>query len=129
MSDCLFCKIAAGEIPSNKVYEDDQVFAFYDIDPQAPTHFLVIPKAHIGSCGEITADNAGVVAHIFEVISKVTAQLGITDLTYFNVQCIQKLGCDAHRATGSVIKLVPAFCIGGASNSHLIYVNAIAITH
>ena len=57
------------------------------------------------------------------------AQLGITDLTYFNVQCIQKLGCDAHRATGSVIKLVPAFCIGGASNSHLIYVNAIAITH
>ena len=79
MSDCLFCKIAAGEIPSNKVYEDDQVFAFYDIDPQAPTHFLVIPKAHIGSCGEITADNAGVVAHIFEVISKVTAQLGITD--------------------------------------------------
>ena len=77
MSDCLFCKIAAGEIPSNKVYEDDQVFAFYDIDPQAPTHFLVIPKAHIGSCGEITADNAGVVAHIFEVISKVTAQLAI----------------------------------------------------
>ena len=79
MSDCLFCKIAAGEIPSKKVYEDEQVYAFYDIDPQAPTHFLVIPKAHIGSCGEITADNAGVVAHIFEVISKVTAQLGITD--------------------------------------------------
>ena len=51
MSDCLFCKIAAGEIPSNKVYEDELVYAFYDIDPQAPTHFLVIPKAHIGSCG------------------------------------------------------------------------------
>ena len=49
MSDCLFCKIAAGEIPSNKVYEDELVYAFYDIDPQAPTHFLVIPKAHIGS--------------------------------------------------------------------------------
>ena len=79
MSDCLFCKIAAGEIPSNKVYEDDQVFAFYDIDPQAPTHFLVIPKAHIGSCGEITAQNAGVVAHIFEVIAKVTGEKGITD--------------------------------------------------
>ena len=46
MSDCLFCKIAAGEIPSNKVYEDELVYAFYDIDPQAPTHFLVIPKAH-----------------------------------------------------------------------------------
>ena len=54
MSDCLFCKIAAGEIPSNKVYEDELVYAFYDIDPQAPTHFLVIPKAHIGSCGEIS---------------------------------------------------------------------------
>ena len=54
MSDCLFCKIAGGEIPSTKVYEDDQVYAFYDIDPQAPTHFLVIPKAHIASCGEIT---------------------------------------------------------------------------
>ena len=49
MSDCLFCKIVAGEIPSNKVYEDEQCFAFYDIDPQAPTHFLVIPKAHIAS--------------------------------------------------------------------------------
>ena len=48
MSDCLFCKIIAGEIPSNKVYEDDQCLAFYDIDPQAPTHFLVIPKPHIG---------------------------------------------------------------------------------
>ena len=52
MSDCLFCKIIAGEIPSNKVYEDELVYAFYDIDPQAPTHFLVIPQAHIGSCGE-----------------------------------------------------------------------------
>ena len=58
MSDCLFCKIAAGEIPSNKVYEDELVYAFYDIDPQAPTHFLVIPKAHIGSCGEISPENS-----------------------------------------------------------------------
>ena len=58
MSDCLFCKIAGGEIPSQKVYEDELVYAFYDIDPQAPTHFLVIPKAHIASCGEITAENS-----------------------------------------------------------------------
>ena len=79
MSDCLFCKIAAGDIPSNKVYEDELVYAFYDIDPQAPVHFLVIPKEHIPSCGEITADNAGVVAHCFEVISTVTKGLGITD--------------------------------------------------
>lgn len=79
MSDCLFCKIAAGEIPSKKVYEDEMVYAFYDIDPQAPTHFLVIPKAHIGSCGEITAENSAVVAHTFEVISQVTREMGITD--------------------------------------------------
>ena len=65
MSDCLFCKIAEGQIPSNKVYEDEVCFAFYDIDPQAPTHFLVIPKAHIGSVAEVTEDNAAVVAHIF----------------------------------------------------------------
>ena len=79
MSDCLFCKIIAGEIPSNKVYEDELVYAFYDIDPKAPTHFLVIPKAHIGSCGEITAENSNVVARCFEVISKVTKELGISE--------------------------------------------------
>ncbi len=77
MSDCLFCKISAGEIPSNKVYEDKLCYAFYDIDPQAPTHFLVIPKAHIGSVAEVTGDNSAVVAHIFEVIAKVTKQLGL----------------------------------------------------
>ena len=77
MSDCLFCKIVAGEIPSNKVYEDEQCLAFYDIDPQAPTHPLVIPKAHIGSVAEVTGDNSAVVAHIFEVIAKVTKELGL----------------------------------------------------
>ena len=77
MSDCLFCKIAQGQIPSSKVYEDEICYAFYDIDPQAPTHFLVIPKAHIASVAEVTEDNAAVVAHIFAVISKVTKQLGI----------------------------------------------------
>ncbi len=77
MSDCLFCKIAEGQIPSNKVYEDQVCFAFHDIDPQAPTHFLVIPKAHIGSVAQVTEDNAGVVAHIFAVISKVTKELGL----------------------------------------------------
>ena len=77
MSGCLFCKIAEGQIPSNKVYEDEVCFAFYDIDPQAPTHFLVIPKAHIGSVAEVTGDNSAVVAHIFQVIAKVTKQLGL----------------------------------------------------
>lgn len=77
MSDCLFCKIAGGEIPSQKVYEDELVYAFYDIDPQAPTHFLVIPKSHIGSVAEVSGENSAVVAHIFEVIAKVTKELGL----------------------------------------------------
>lgn len=77
MSDCLFCKISQGTIPSNKVYEDALCLAFHDIDPQAPTHFLVIPKVHIPSCGAITEENNAVVAHIFTVISKVTKELGI----------------------------------------------------
>ena len=77
MSDCLFCKIIKGDIPSNKVYEDELCLAFYDIDPQAPTHFLVIPKAHIGSVSEVNEKNAAVVAHIFKVIAKVTGELGV----------------------------------------------------
>lgn len=77
MSDCLFCKIIAGEIPSNKVYEDDLCYAFYDIAPQAPTHFLVIPKAHITSAAAVTAENSAVVGHIFEVIAKLTKDLGV----------------------------------------------------
>ena len=76
-NDCLFCAIAAGEIPSNKVYEDDVCLAFYDIDPQAPTHFLVIPKAHIGSAAEITPDNSTLAAHCFEVIARVAGELGL----------------------------------------------------
>lgn len=77
MDNCLFCKIAAGDIPSKKAYEDDLCLAFYDIDPQAPVHFLVIPKAHIGSVAEVSADNSAVVAHIFEVIAKLTKEMGI----------------------------------------------------
>ena len=79
MENCLFCKIVAGDIPSTKVYEDELVLAFRDIAPQAPTHILVIPKAHIGSVAEITAENSAVVAHIFEIIAKVAAQEGLTE--------------------------------------------------
>lgn len=75
--DCLFCKIAAGEIPSKKVYEDDLCYAFYDIDPQAPTHFLVIPKAHIASVFEVTPENQAVVGHIFSVIAQITKDRGL----------------------------------------------------
>lgn len=77
MSDCLFCKIAQGQIPSSKIYEDALCLAFHDIDPQAPTHFLVIPTVHIPSCAAITEENNAVVAHIFAVIAKVCGQLGV----------------------------------------------------
>ena len=79
MSDCLFCKIVAGVIPSTKVYEDDSVFAFRDIAPQAPTHILVIPKAHIPSMDGLTAENSQVVAHIFEVIPQIAKAEGLTE--------------------------------------------------
>ncbi len=75
--DCLFCKIVAGEIPSTKVYEDDQIFAFRDINPQAPTHILVIPKEHIPSVDAITPENSAVVSHIFEIIPKLAAEDGL----------------------------------------------------
>ena len=77
--DCLFCKIAAGEIPSAKVYEDDRILAFKDIAPAAPVHVLFIPKVHLAGVRDITAENADVVAHIFAVIPQVAKELGITD--------------------------------------------------
>ena len=75
---CLFCKIAAGEIPSTKVYEDDQILAFRDIAPMAPTHILVIPKTHIPSVDGITAENSNLIAHIFEMIPVIAAKEGLT---------------------------------------------------
>ena len=77
MENCLFCKIIAGDIPATKVYEDETVLAFRDIAPQAPTHILVIPKAHIPSVAGVTAENSGVVAHIFEVIPKIAEKEGL----------------------------------------------------
>ena len=71
MSNCLFCKIIAGDIPSAKVYEDELVYAFRDIAPQAPTHILVVPKIHVEDVNGITAENSAVVAHIFEVIPQI----------------------------------------------------------
>lgn len=79
MSDCIFCKIAAGEIPSNKVYEDDTVLAFNDLAPQAPTHILLIPKTHISGAAEIAPENSTVVAHIFEVAAKIAAEKGFSE--------------------------------------------------
>ncbi len=76
MEDCLFCKIGAGEIPSNKLYEDDTLLAFYDIDPKAPLHFLVIPKAHYPSAAQLTEQDAPLLGHVFAVIAKLCAEQG-----------------------------------------------------
>ena len=72
--DCLFCRIIAGEIPSKKLYEDDDVLAFYDIDPQAPVHFLVIPKAHISGPDAVNEENCAVVGKIYAVIAKLSGR-------------------------------------------------------
>ena len=76
---CIFCKIIAGDIPSSKVYEDGKVYAFRDINPQAPVHVLVVPKAHIESADAIDASTAPVVAAVFEAIPKVAAACGLTN--------------------------------------------------
>ena len=77
--DCLFCKIAGGEIPSAKVYEDETVYAFRDINPQAPVHVVVIPKRHIAECADdIDASNSVVIAKLFEALPKVAKAAGLT---------------------------------------------------
>ena len=91
MSDCLFCKIIAGAIPSTKVYEDDQILAFRDIAPQAPTHILVIPKTHIPSVNGVTAENSAVVAHIFEVIPQIAKAEGLEN----GYRVVSNCGADA----------------------------------
>ncbi len=75
--DCLFCKIIAGEIPSSKVYEDEYVFAFRDINPQAPIHILVVPKKHICCARAINESNSLYVAKCFEAIAKIAKAEGL----------------------------------------------------
>ncbi|MBQ3194595.1 MAG: histidine triad nucleotide-binding protein [Oscillospiraceae bacterium] len=88
---CLFCKIIAGDIPSTKVYEDETVFAFRDIAPQAPTHILVIPKVHMSGCNDVTAENSAVVAHIFEVIPQIAKAEGLEN----GYRVVSNCGSDA----------------------------------
>jgi len=82
MQDCIFCKIIAGDISSNKVYEDDKIYAFRDISPQAPQHVLITPKQHIACANDICADNADIAAHIFAKIGDIAAMIGIHDSGY-----------------------------------------------
>ncbi|MBQ7377679.1 MAG: histidine triad nucleotide-binding protein [Clostridia bacterium] len=77
--DCLFCKIIAGDIPSTKVYEDDAVFAFRDIQPQAPVHIVIVPKTHLCCADEITDENSALIARIFAAIPKIAKAEGLTN--------------------------------------------------
>ena len=102
---CIFCKIVAGEIPSTKVYEDETVYAFRDINPQAPTHVLVVPKTHIEDCNGITAENSTVVAHIFEVIPQIAKAEGLAN----GYRVVSNCGADA----GQTVQHLNFHILGG----------------
>ena len=104
--DCLFCKIIEGSIPSKKAYEDDKIFAFYDIAPQAPVHILVIPKLHIASVDEVNADNSDVVAHIFTKVPEIAKEAGITN----GYRVVSNCGDDACQS----VKHLHFHILGGA---------------
>lgn len=95
--DCLFCKIIAGEIPSAKVYEDDKVYAFRDIEPQAPVHILIIPKEHIASANELNEENSAIVGHIFAVAANIAKEEGISDGGY---RIVNNCGEDGGQTVG-----------------------------
>ncbi len=90
--DCLFCKIVNGEIPSTKVYEDETVYAFKDINPVAPVHVLIIPKQHLSSINDVNAENSAVIAHIYEVAAKLAKEFGISENGY---RMVSNCGADA----------------------------------
>jgi len=79
VQDCIFCKIVRGEIPSKKVYEDDDVFAFHDIHPQAPVHFMLVPKRHIASLADATPDDAGVLGRMMTLAGRLAREQGSPD--------------------------------------------------
>jgi histidine triad (HIT) family protein len=98
MSDCLFCKIIAGEIPSTKVYEDEWVYAFLDIDPQAPFHAVIVPKIHIASAAEITVENSHYVSKIFEAVAKIATQENLED----GFRVVNNCGKDGGQTVGHI---------------------------
>ena len=105
MSDCLFCKIINGEIPSKKLYEDEKIMAFYDISPIAPVHFLVIPKQHIASVDAIDADNSAIVAYIFQKLGELAKLAGIEN----GYRVISNCGADA----GQTVQHLHFHVLGG----------------
>lgn len=107
MSDCIFCKIAAGEIPSACLWDADGVYAFRDINPQAPVHFLVIPKEHVAaSVAEVTPENSAIVAKCFEVIARLAAREGLEG----GYRVVSNCGADA----GQTVPHLHFHVLGGA---------------
>ncbi len=112
MSDCLFCKIINGEIPSKKLYEDEKILAFYDISPIAPVHFLVIPKQHIASVDAIDADNSAIVAYIFQKLGELAKLAGIEN----GYRVISNCGADA----GQTVQHLHFHVLGGKERNCLV---------
>ena len=103
---CIFCKIVNGEIPSNKVYEDDKIIAIHDLNPQAPVHVLIIPKQHIASANEINDENCAIVGHIFKVAAEIAKNEGIAEDGYRIVTNIGENG-------GQTVKHLHYHMLGG----------------
>ena len=109
MTDCIFCKIIAGDIPSSRVYEDELVYAFRDINPQAPTHILVVPKTHIADLNGIDAQNSSLVAHIFAVIPQIAQAEGLAK----GYRVVSNCGSDA----GQTVQHLHFHILGGKALS------------
>lgn len=111
-ADCIFCKIVAGAIPSTKVYEDDQVVAFNDIQPQAPVHVLVIPKKHIASVNDLSAEDSAIAGRILMVAQQVARETGVAETGY---RVITNTGKNA----GQVVHHLHFHVMGGKPLGHL----------
>ena len=94
----MFCKIVAGEIPSTKIYEDESVYAFADIDPQAPFHAIIIPKEHIVSAAEINEKNSQLIARIFEAVAKIAKKENLAD----GFRVVNNCGKDGGQTVGHI---------------------------
>ncbi len=108
MTDCIFCKIALGDIPSDIVYQDDDVLAFRDLNPQAPTHILVIPKKHIATTNDLQPDDAGLVGKMYLAAARVARDEGIAEDGYRTV-----INCNA--GAGQTVFHIHLHLIGGRS--------------
>ena len=112
MNDCVFCKIIDGSIPSKKVYEDDKMVAFYDLEPQAPVHIVMIPKLHIKSADELNSENSSVVAHIFSKVPEIAKSLGLKG----GYRVVNNCGADA----GQTVFHIHFHLLGGETLSKMV---------